>query len=143
MTTLMRYLIGGILAFAFFLSGNTAEGQEITFCSTSVPPAILQAHASFSAIYGFDVTENGSTTNIKPVEKRFTNATEVEACIGKWTLPQSASRHLVAIFQWEHGIGWTKLAVSGPDTKLIIHLSGDRCPYCLKTPNNPEPSATR
>jgi hypothetical protein len=143
MTKVTRYLIGCILALAFFLPRNTAQGQEINFCSISLPPAILQAHASFSAIYGFDVAENGSPTNIKPVEKKFTNATEVEACIQKWSLPQSNSKHLVANFEWQHGIGWTKLTVSGPGMKLSIYLSGDRCPYGTKTPDNIKSSATR
>jgi hypothetical protein len=143
MTKLIRYLIGSILSLAFLLHGNTAEGQEINFCSISLPSAILQAHASFSAIYGFDVAQNGSPINIKPVERQFTNATEVEACIQKWSLPQSASKHLVAIFEWQHGIGWTKVAVSGPNIKLSIHLSGDRCSYCTKATDSLKSSVTR
>jgi hypothetical protein len=140
---LVCYLIGSILSLAFFLPGNIAEGQEINFCSISLPPAILQAHASFSAIYGFDVVQNGSTTNIKPVEKQFTNPTEVKTCIQKWSLPQSASKHLVAVFEWQHGVGWTRLAVSGLDIKLSIHLSGDRCPYCTKAPDGLKSSVNR
>jgi hypothetical protein len=143
LTKVTCYLVGCILALAFFLTGNKAQGQEINFCSISLSPAILQAHASFSAIYEFDVAENGSPANIKPLEKKFTNATEVEACIQKWSLPQSASKHLVAVFEWQHGIGWVKLAVSGPDIKLSIHLSGDRCPYCAKAPGNLKSSGTR
>lgn len=143
MTKLIWYLIADVLCLAFFLPGKIAEGQEINFCSISLAPAILQAHANFSAIYGFDVAQNGSPINIKPIEKQFTNATEVEACLQKWSLPQSASKHLVAVFEWQHGIGWTKLAVSGPDMKLSIHLSGDRCPYCPKALDNPKSHVTR
>lgn len=144
MNRLIRYLVGSVLSLACFLPGRIAEGQEITFCSISLPPAILQAHASFSAIYGFDVSQNGFPINIKAIEKQFTNATEVEACIQRWSLPQSVSKHLVAVFEWQHGIGWTKLAVSGPDIKLSIHLSGDRCPYCPKETDrlkSPSPSS--
>lgn len=143
MTKVNSFMAGCILALALFLTGNPAQGQEINFCSISLPPAILQAHASFSAIYGFDVSENGVPANIKPLERKFTNAAEVEACIQKWSLPQSASKHLVAVFEWQHGIGWVKLAVSGPDTKLSIYLSGDRCPYCAKAPGNSRSPGTQ
>src|SRR5215471_11210932 len=95
-----------------FLGGSKARAQDITFCSLPLPKAILQAHTSFNAIYEFDVDRHGTPINIKPVEERFTKPKDVQACLAKWSLPQSSLTHLVATFVWKHGTGWTTLAIS-------------------------------
>jgi hypothetical protein len=126
-----------LLLIVLFIFGNVpANCQEVNFCAFSLPKGVLQANASFNAIYQFDVDKNGDPINIKPTAKEFTNPQDVQVCIRQWTLPQSANQHLVAVFEWRHGIGWTKLAVSGPGIKLTVHLSGQRCPYCTGETNN-------
>jgi len=101
---------------------KSARAQDITLCALPLPTGIPQAHASFNAIYEFDVDRQGTPMNIKAVEERFTKIEDVQACLAKWSLPQSAFTHLLVIFEWKHGVGWTKLAISGPTTKLTIRL---------------------
>jgi hypothetical protein len=120
---------GLLLVIVILFSSRVVRGQEVEFCLMPLSEGILQAHASFSAVYQFDVDQKGVPANIKPITKAFTDPAEVEACLQKWSLPQSSNKHLTAVFEWQHGIGWTKLSVSGPDIKLIVHLSGQRCPY--------------
>ena len=132
-----------VLLLAMFCFPGVARGQDITFCLISLPAAVLQAHTNFSAIYEFDVAQNGIPINIKPVAKEFTKAAEIETCLQTWRLPESPSKHLVATFEWQHEIGWTKLTVSGPDMKLSVHLSGNRCPYCVKNLDNAQPPPVR
>jgi hypothetical protein len=131
------------VAFAIFFAapfvGEPAKAQEVDFCSFPLSKAILQAHADFNAIYEFDVDQHGVPTKVKPIAQQFTEPKLVQACIENWRLPQSALTHLAAAFQWSHGTGWTKLAISGPGTKLTILLSGERCPYCA-TPRPVVPS---
>jgi hypothetical protein len=126
--TTVRYVF--LLIVAALSISVTVEGQEINFCSLSLPKGILQANTSFNAVYEFDVDKDGVPLNVKPVERKSTNPQEVQACLQQWRLPESALKHLVAVFEWRHGVGWTKLAISGPALKLTIHLSGERCPYC-------------
>jgi hypothetical protein len=123
----MALLFGSICI--LLLSSIPANAQEVNFCAFSLNKEILQAHTSFNAIYEFDVDEHGTPIHIKPVEARFTRLEDVQTCLAKWSLPNSASTHLVAVFEWQHGTGWTKLAISGPTTKLTIRLSGERCLY--------------
>jgi len=124
-----------------------ANAQEIKFCAFPLSKAILQANASFNVIYEFDVSGNGLPTNIKALERRFIEPADVQKCIEQWRLPQYASKHLVAVFEWHHGVGWSRLAISGPDVKLTIHLTGEKCPYGAKDPDvsaeKSEPSAPR
>jgi hypothetical protein len=123
-------------------SSAVAKGQEVNLCLFSLSPGILQANASFSAIYDFDVDKNGVPVNIKPLAQEFTKPADAQACIGEWRLPQSASKHLVATFEWHHGVGWTGLAISGPGMKLRVHLSGQRCPYCSAAQDEAKSSET-
>jgi hypothetical protein len=102
------------------LDVTKARAQDITFCSLPLPKGIPQAHASFNAIYEFDVDQHGTPINVKPVEEQFTKLKDVQACLAKWSLPQSSLTHLVAVFEWKHGAGWTRLAISGPTIKLTI-----------------------
>lgn len=118
--------------FAVLFHCTAAEGQDVSFCSLLLSKAVLQAHTNFNAVYEFDVDEHGVPINVKPVAKQFTKPEDVQACLERWNLPQSASKHLVAVFEWHHGIGWTKLAISGPEVSLTIHLTGERCPYYAK-----------
>jgi hypothetical protein len=129
MIRFVRILLLFASIFMALFAGRAAKAQEIDYCSFSLPKAILQAHASFNVIYEFDVDQHGTPINIKPVGEQFAKLEGVQTCLAKWSLPQSASTHLVAVFEWQHGTGWTKLAISGPTTKLSIRLSGDRCPY--------------
>ena len=123
---------------AALIACKAAGAQEVNFCSFTLPKVVLQAHADFNAIYEFDVDQRGVPTNIKPIAEQFTKPKLVQACIEHWSLPQSALMHLVAAFEWHHGAGWTKLAISGPGTKLTIYLSGERCPYCaISRPSAP------
>jgi len=89
----------------------------------------MQANATFNVIYEFDVSENGLPVNIRTLEKGFVEPADVQGCIEQWRLPQFAAKHLVAVFEWHHGIGWKRLAVTGPGAKLTIHLTGEKCPY--------------
>lgn len=114
----------------FFCAIRSAKGQEINFCSLRVSPAVLQAHTDFNAVYAFDVDQKGLPVNVKAISRQFTDPADVQACLLKWHLPGAISKHLVAVFKWEHAKGWTSLSVSGPDVKLVIRLSGERCPYC-------------
>jgi hypothetical protein len=126
---LLRILILLASIFVAFFAGAAAKAQEINFCTFSLPKGILQAHTSFNAIYEFEVDQGGTPINIKPVAEQFTKLEDVQTCLATWSLPQSASTHLVAVFEWQHGIGWTKLTISGPTTKITIRLGDDRCPY--------------
>jgi hypothetical protein len=116
-----------------------AKAQDVDFCSFTLSEGVLQAHTNFNLIYEFDVDQHGAPTNIKPITGQFVKPRTVQACIERWSLPQSALKHLVAIFEWHHATGWTKLAISGPDTKLTIHLSGQRCPYCTGSKSETSP----
>src|SRR5579863_7618279 len=98
------------------------KAQEVTFCGFPLSKAIIQANASFNVIYEFNVSENGLPVGIKMLEKGFVQPADVQACIEQWRLPQFKSKHLVAVFEWHHGIGWTRLAISGPDVKVTIQL---------------------
>lgn len=130
------------LLLMFLCGGAVANGQEVNFCLFSLPQGILQANASFNAIYEFDVDKNGVPTNIHPRAKEFTNPSDVRACLEQWKLPDSALKHLVAIFEWHHGVGWTKLAISGPSINLTVHQSGQRCPYGSMAQESANPRGT-
>ncbi len=120
----------------------TAKAQELTFCAFPLSKAILQANASFNVIYELDVSEKGLPVNIRALEKGFAQAADVQACLEQWRLPQFASKHLVAVFEWHHGVGWKKLAISGPDIKLTIQLTGEKCPYGAKAGEKTNPTPT-
>lgn len=107
----------------------TARAQELSFCEFHLSKAIRQANTTFNVIYVFDVSEKGIPINIRAVRKGFARQADVRACLKRWRLPQLGSKHLIAVFEWHHGVGWTKLAISGPDVDLTIHLTGERCPY--------------
>ena len=126
----------------FLFDVGTAKAQELTFCSLPLSKAILQANASFNVIYELDVSEKGLPVNIKALEEGFAQPADVQACLEQWRLPQFASKHLVAVFEWHHGVGWKKLAISGPDIKLIIQLTGEKCPYGAKAVAKTKPTAT-
>ncbi len=120
----------GLLCFLLILcDAGVVKAQEVSFCGFPLSKAMLQANASFNVIYEFDVSENGLPVRIKTLEKGFVQPADVQACIEQWRLPQFTSKHLVAVFEWHHGIGWTRLAISGPEVKLTIQLTGERCPY--------------
>jgi len=121
----------------FFCVSGSARSQEINFCSLRMSPAVLQAHTDFNAVYAFDVDPKGLPMDLKAISPKFTNPADVQACLSQWRLPQEASKHLVAVFAWQHGTGWTTLSVSGPDLKLVIRLSGTRCPYCGGSASTP------
>jgi hypothetical protein len=121
---------------------GTAKAQELAFCAFPLSKAILQANASFNVIYELDVSEKGLPVNIKALEKGFAQPADVQACLEQWRLPQFASKHLVAVFEWHHGVGWKKLAISGPDIKLTIQLTGEKCPYGAKAGEKTKPTAT-
>jgi|SRR5581483_996338 len=119
-----------VLLIAALLLCPACNGQDIAFCSFPLSKGVLQAHASFNAVYEFDVNEHGTPIKIAQVGKSFVKLEDVQTCLAQWNLSQSASKHIVAVFEWQHGVGWTKLSISGPDIKLTVHLSGERCPYC-------------
>ena len=121
---------------------ETAKAQEVSFCAFPLTKAILQANASFNVIYEFDVSENGLPVKIKTLEEGFVEPADVQKCIEQWRLPQFASKHLVAVFEWHHGIGWKRLAISGPDVKLTIHLTGEKCPYGVRAAEKTKPTPT-
>ena len=120
---------------------GTAKAQEVSFCAFPLSRAIMQANASFNVVYEFDVSENGLPLNIKTLERGFVQPADVQGCIEQWRLPKFASKHLVAVFEWHHGIGWKKLAISGPNVNLTIHLTGEKCPYCAKGTDVPAEEA--
>jgi len=120
-------------------ANTSARAQAITLCALSVPKEIQQAHASFNAIYGFDVDSRGKPINLKPIESQFTNPKDVESCLDRLSLTSLPATHLVAIFEWQHGKGWTKIAISGPGVELTIHLAG--CPHCAKGTEVPAAAA--
>src|SRR4029077_2908886 len=120
---------------------GTAKAQELSFCAFPLSKGILQANASFNVIYEFDVSEKGLPVNIRKLEKGFAQPADVQACLEQWRLPQFASKHLVAVFEWHHGIGWKKLAISGPDVKLTIQLTGE-CPYGANVGDGSKPTPT-
>lgn len=135
----------GIVVFGLFVLlavGRQANGQDINFCSLPLSKAILQAHTNFNAVYTFDVNENGVPFKIKAVSKEFTNPEEVATCLAQWKLPSAALKQLVVAFEWQHGIGWTKLALSGPGVNITVRLSGIRCPYCPASANEKVPSGS-
>jgi hypothetical protein len=49
-----------LVLLAVFFSGTLSLGQEINFCLMPFSQGVLQAHTSFSAIYEFDVDQNGA-----------------------------------------------------------------------------------
>lgn len=109
---------------------SSARGQEVNFCSFPVAKAILQAHATFNAVYEMDVDQHGIPINIRSVSKQFTKPEDVTTCLAQWKLPNAAMKHLVVVFEWQHEVGWTKLTISGPGVNITVRLSGVRCPYC-------------
>jgi hypothetical protein len=122
-------LAGWVVAFTL-LGLKAAHGQQLEFCLLPVQPALLQAHASFNAIYGFDVDKLGVPTNVEAIIQAFSDPDEIRACMQKWKLPGEVGKHLTAAFEWQHAIGWTMISISGPGVSLSIRLSGERCPYC-------------
>lgn len=130
------------IVFTLLFGGSAAMGQDVSFCLLPLPKVVLQAHTSFNAIYQFDVDNAGIPSNIKAVSKQFTKLEDVQSCLANWSIPNAALKHFVVVFEWQHGVGWTRLVVSGPGTKLTVRLSGERCPYhaaaSVGTP--PEPS---
>lgn len=124
------------VVFTGFLGCAAVHAQDVDFCSFPLPKGALEAHMSFSLVYTFDVNRNGVPRNIQPLAgqlaEQFIRPATVQKCIENWHFPQSASKHLTAVFEWQHGSGWTKLSVTGPGTQLSIHLSGVRCPYCAE-----------
>ena len=133
----------GMLTFALSLllgAGRQANGQDISFCSLPMSKAILQAHTSFNAVYTFDVDQHGVPINIRAVSKQFTKPEDVSTCLAQWKLQNAALKHLAVAFEWQHGIGWTKLAISGPEISITVRLTGQRCPYC-STPADAKRSA--
>jgi hypothetical protein len=121
---------------------SSARAQEIDFCHFPVSKAILQAHSSFNAIYEMDVDSQGVPTSIRPVSKEFTKPEDVATCLDRWRLPDSAMKHLVVVFEWQHGIGWTRLALSGPGVNITVRLSGIRCPYHPASTNENDTSGS-
>ncbi len=109
-----------------------ANGQEIEFCMPPLKPALMQAHMSFTAVYGFNVSKDGVPSDIKPVAQAYSNPEEMEACMRNWKLPGEAGKKLIATFEWEHAVGWKRITISGPGVSLAIRLSGERCSYCPK-----------
>ncbi len=106
-----------------------AMAQDVEFCRPPLSEGIMRAHANFGATYEFDVLENGVPANVKSMASHFLDGNVLQECIMRWRLPQASSKHLVAVFEWEHGTGWVALRVRGPEFKLNIRLSGEGCPY--------------
>jgi hypothetical protein len=125
-----RFFRSRLFAFVLFALGQfsilSASAQDITVCSPLLAKEILRAHASFNEIYEFDVDKEGTPINIKPVESRFTNPADLRKCIAGWRFPASPSTHVVAVFEWQHAKGWTRLAISGPTVKLNIRLVSNK-----------------
>ena len=122
-----------ILAFILWsiLGGvSSAKAQDLAFCFLPLSKGVLKAHASFNEIYEFDVTQDGIPHNVKSVSAMFTKLEDASSCITQWKLKEAAMKHLVVIFEWQHGVGWIKQSVSGPGVNLTIRVNGERCPYC-------------
>lgn len=132
-----------LLYFVIILCGaGSSKAQEVSFCTFPLSKAIRQANASFNVIHEFDVSENGLPVNIKVLERGFVEPADVQKCIEQWRLPQFTSKHLVAVFEWHHGAGWKRLAISGPDVRLTIHLTGEKCPYGARAAEKTKPTPT-
>lgn len=125
----------GALSLAMFLilgsCGSTGAAMRLEFCNFSMLPVIKTGRANVTIVYAFSVSADGSPENIEKVSDHYIGEAIVAECLGRWRLPASAAGQgkTIAIFRWEHGLGWEYMAVKGEALDLRVDLTGDRCPY--------------
>ena len=106
------------------------EAAEVSFCNFQVPPKIMNANASFNVVYAFEVNSEGRPVKINKVDNRYVEEAAIAACLHDWLLkPARVGQPYLALFQWQHGVGWDQLTVRGPRFSANIRISGKRCPY--------------
>jgi hypothetical protein len=121
-----------MLSIVLVLLAASARAQSgsanVEFCNFGIDPAVVRGNATFSVIYTFHVGPGGAPELIRAVEDRYVGEAAVRRCLSSWKLP-ATKEPIVAVFTWEHSVGWITLSISGADFKYVVRVSGNRCQY--------------
>lgn len=112
-----------LLILCSYFPAGKQFGSEITICDLQIPSTIKQANASFSITYQFELDKEGKPVKISKIQDRYASREAVEACISDWRFHGLPSgKQFVATFRWQHGKGWTEIAVVGKNFKQVVRI---------------------
>jgi hypothetical protein len=97
------------------------------------------AHSTFSVVYSSEVNEEGHPIKITKVKNDHVGEATVAACLAGWRFQGTKKgAHMVAVFQWQHGEGWSEISITGPGFSQRIKVGGERCPYLRMPSERPQ-----
>ena len=106
------------------------ESIDVSFCNFQVPQEVMMGNASFNVVYSFEVDTRGKPVKIKKVDNSHVENAAVVSCLSGWKIRQAkAGRLHLAVFHWQHGVGWDHLTVRGPHFSETMKVTGNPCPY--------------
>ena len=119
-----------LIALVFMINPTEKVTSDVTFCNFELSRNIKTANSSFNVIYSFEVNDVGQPIKITKVKDDHIGEATVASCLERWRFHGSKKdAHMAAVFQWQHGDGWTEISITGPDLSQKIRVSGQRCPY--------------
>ncbi|MGH9823902.1 MAG: hypothetical protein ACREDR_11705 [Blastocatellia bacterium] len=106
------------------------ESMEVSFCNFELPREVRTANASFNVVYSFEVDSRGKPVKIRKVHNSYIENAAVVSCMSAWHLHLAKGGRLhLAVFHWQHGVGWDQLTVRGPHFSQKMRIIGNPCPY--------------
>jgi len=102
----------------------------VQFCNFTVSSELERANYSSLVIYTFELTDEGRPTKVVPLKDDFVGEEVVTECLRGWRFTgYRPGQQLRVVFVWTHGVGWTQISVSDPQSLVVLEVTGDRCPY--------------
>jgi len=103
----------------------------IEFCHMPVREMLRRGNATFQVEFMFTVTA-GRPAGVRTVQNPASlDTAEGEACLARWHVGFIPNRTQVNVtFQWRHAVGWESLEMAWLDHRLLLPVTGERCPYC-------------
>lgn len=96
------------------------ESTELTLCRPTVPEVLMRGNATFLHVYRARVDSGGTVIDLE-AEKAASGVGSIEGCVASWRLGESwRNEEITILLQWEHGQGWTRLAVAGSKRRLAV-----------------------
>lgn len=97
---------------------------ELPLDGFAVRDVWVQAHATFRIVVQFHIGEDHHPKDIQLAEgERHIDADAAKACLTKWTLSGLLpNKKYSLVLIWEHGKGYSKLALTGDQMSLEVKL---------------------
>jgi hypothetical protein len=80
----------------------------------------MRGNATFLHVYRARVDSGGTVIDLEAA-KPASGVGSIESCVALWQLGESwRNEEITILLQWEHGQGWTRLAVAGNNRRLAV-----------------------